>query len=310
LVTKRIAGHGASVPLLKYCAAALEKFKPSTPQQQIAKERLEIPTYVMILTAWDPADAPVYMPRLGALQDSAAAKENIERAADIFVMVEFFPELFTVVRKGLMTPEELLYGQYAYKYLRIWVDAAQAELPGSGKRNRYLSLAFSLNVGVAKIDVMTETLDHPRHETLETFDWDKAFGIGGCLLVEASGVYDFDRMHRYVVDIHSWDGNCRPIHNTALLLHWGDLESANTCADRGLSNYKRLLSEATPDAMTVATGACEWPASLYLLGRSADAAEFLRQAKADWDSAAETYVEITERLPAMGRPQEIGRAHV
>ena len=304
LVNRRIAGHGASMPLLKYCAAALEKFKPSTPPQQIAKERLELTTCALIVSAWDPADSPVYGPRLGALKDSAAAKENIERSADIFLMIEFYPELFTVVRKGLGTPEELLFGQYAYTWVRIWVDAAQAEQTGSGTRNRYLSLAFSLNVGVAWIDVMTETLDYPRHETLETFDWDKAFGIGGSLLVEASKIYDFDRMHRYCVDKHSFDGNCRPIHNTALLLHWGDLESANACADRGLSNYKRLLSEAMPDAMTVATGACDWPASLYLLGRSADAAEFLRQAKADWDTAAETYEELTERLPIMGRPQD------
>ena len=304
LVNKRIASHTTSMPLLKACAAALEKFKPSTPQQQIAKERLELTTCALIVSAWDPADVPVYGPRLGALKGSAAAKENIERAADIFMMLELYPELFKVVRKGLGTPDELLFGQYAYKWTKIWVDAVQAEPPGSGNRNRYLSLAFSLNVGLGFLDLMTETLARPRHETLETFDWDEAFGIGWYLLVEASKIYDFDRMHRYCVDKHSWDGNCRPIHNTALLLHWGDLASANACADRGLSNYKRLLSEAMPDAMTVALGATEWPASLYLLGRNADAAEILRQANTDWDSAAQTYEELTQRLLVMGRPQD------
>ena len=151
---------------------------------------------------------------------------------------------------------------------------------------------------------MTETLDHPRHKTLETFDWDKCFGSGGGLLIEASQTYDFDRMHRYCVAKHSWDGNIRPNIHSPLVFHWGDLESGNACVDRGLSGFKRLMMEATPDACTVALGYSEWPASLYLLGRNADAAEFMRQCKADWDSADDTYAELTQRLPLMGRQDE------
>ena len=304
LVNRSIAGHEASVPLLKACSAALEKCKPSTSQQQVAKERLEIPTLVMILQAWDPADAPVLMPRLGALRDSQASKENMERAADVFLMVDVYPEFFGRTRKGLCTPEELLFGQYMYTFSRMFADAAQAELPGSGPRNRYLSLAFSFNIGLAFLDLMTETLDHPRHKTLETFSWDLAFGNGGCLLVEASETYDFDKMHRYCVAKHSCDGNIRPNIHTPLAFHWGDLESANACVDRGLSGFKRLLMEATPDAATAALGISEWPSSLYMLGRHADAAEFLRQCKADWENADKTYAELTERLPIMGRMED------
>ena len=85
------AGHLSSLSKFKSCAVALQNFKPSTEQQQLAKERLEIPTYVFILQAWDPADSPVYGPRLAALKGCRAAEENIELETDIFMMTEWYP---------------------------------------------------------------------------------------------------------------------------------------------------------------------------------------------------------------------------
>ena len=67
LVDRVSAGHQSARQLFKSCATALQKFKPMTEPQQLAKERLEIPTYVFILQAWDPADSRVYLPRLSVL---------------------------------------------------------------------------------------------------------------------------------------------------------------------------------------------------------------------------------------------------
>ena len=180
--------------MFKKCAAALHNFSPATLAQQLAKQRLEIPTYVFIIQAWDPADAPVFVPRLAALKGSQPANENIELMADIFMMTEWYPEFFSRIRTGIktndgyQTPEESLFGQLAYKWVRIWVDAAQAEQTGSNLRNRYMSLAFCFNVGYSFLDLLTECV--PRHETLELFDWDKSYGKGGSLLIEATLIYD------------------------------------------------------------------------------------------------------------------------
>ena len=39
--------------LFKSCATALEQFRPRTPQQQEAKDRLELSTTVQIINAWE-----------------------------------------------------------------------------------------------------------------------------------------------------------------------------------------------------------------------------------------------------------------
>ena len=43
-----------------------------------------------------------------------------------------------------------------------------------------------------------------------------------------------------------------------------------------------------------------WPWMLYLLGRSEDAAEFMRRNKVDWHNAKETVRKICERTPVLG----------
>ena len=118
-------GHHQSVALFKRCASALQKYKPVTSEDHIAKQRIEIPALALILSAWNPDDAPVYGPRLKLLEDCAAAKENVELGAAIFKLTYWYPELLAVERKGHGTEEELLFGRYAYKYLRLWAVAAQ-----------------------------------------------------------------------------------------------------------------------------------------------------------------------------------------
>ena len=80
---------------------------------------------------------------------------------------------------------------------------------------------------------MAELLDprSPPSATFDTFDWDKAFGVGGSLLIEVTKTYDFDRMHRHNISKNGFDGNARPMH-LALLFHWGDIEAANSVADK------------------------------------------------------------------------------
>jgi hypothetical protein len=51
-------------------------------------------------------------------------------------------------------------------------------------------------------------------------------------------------------------------------------------------------------------GLCEWPQALYLLGRHADAAEFLRQGQADWHSSAATFRQLSERFGLLGNEGE------
>jgi hypothetical protein len=147
---------------------------------------------------------PTYAPLASALRGSQAAADNVEYSLDIFLMCEWYPEYFGVVRRGLMTPEESLFGRYAFKWVKCWLDAAQEHPKGTRLRNRYLSFAFTFNIASGFTDLMTDVLTCPPHETLEMFDWDTAFGENGSLLVEASEIYDFDKMHRYLVQKQSW----------------------------------------------------------------------------------------------------------
>ena len=85
-----------------------------------------------------------------------------------------------------------------------------------------------------------------------------------------------------------------------LYLHWGDLANANANADRALRNHKRFMSDPSPDGSTHCITLCEWPQMLYMLGRTEDAADFMRRNKADWSNAKDTVRQMCERSPLFG----------
>jgi hypothetical protein len=53
LVTRRYGGHHSALPIFKFAAAALQNVEPTTPHRRLLKERLEIPTYTIILQNWE-----------------------------------------------------------------------------------------------------------------------------------------------------------------------------------------------------------------------------------------------------------------
>jgi tetratricopeptide (TPR) repeat protein len=295
-VMRTDGGHADSMDLLKACAAALLQLQPTTPQLQLAKERIEIPCLRTIITAWVPEDSVVYAPRLVALNDSAAARENVERSAAIFLTTVFFPSFFNAVRKGLGTPEEKLFGRNAESWAMIWLKAVKNADPGSPQHTRYLCFCYAFSIGMSFLDLMTDAV--------EDFSYDEIYGEKGCLLNEASKAYDFDRMHTVCVEEQGWDGNIRGNCTFPLFIRWGDLDNARATTDRSLGFLKQLQSTPTPDASTLLNCLEEWPALLYLLGRHHDAAELLQQSSADWASAEETITSVAERLPIIGDPSQ------
>jgi hypothetical protein len=76
LHNRTMTGQAHAIPLLKSCAAALARWAPATPQQADAKDRLELLTVVTILLAWDPADVPLYQPRLEPLMETPAGVDE------------------------------------------------------------------------------------------------------------------------------------------------------------------------------------------------------------------------------------------
>ena len=164
-------GHHQSVALFKRCASALQKYKPVTSEDQIAKQRIEIPALALILTAWNPDDAPVYGSRLKLLEDCAAAKENVELGAAIFKLTYWY-QIFCSRTQRHGTEKELLFGRYAYKYLRLWAVAAQNIHQARSFTVFVFGLYFSLRLGFLDRNA---GFRHQQHEVLEMFDWDTAW---------------------------------------------------------------------------------------------------------------------------------------
>jgi hypothetical protein len=285
LATRVTEGQQSTHGLFKSCAAALEHVRPSTAQEQDAKDRLEFATLTLILNAWDPADVPMYSPRLERLQETAAAKEDRENLALSVIILEVYPEACVRQRCGAHTPEELLESVALLKAMRILVNNFLEKEVGSHARRRALSLAYCFHCEQF-LDLVNDA---------PGFEWDQMFGQGGSYLTEASLAYDFDSFHHLVKNQHSWDGNVRPSHVFPLLLHYGDLASANANADRSLQHFKRMLAEPTPCGTTLCTGLVMWPQALYLLGREEDAAELLRAAGAV--STTPPHSQLTKKAP-------------
>ena len=142
--------------------------------------------------------------------------------------------------------EDSLEGQFLLKADRLFVRNITEKEVGSHARKRALSLAYCFNCEHF-LNILTDA---------DEFEWDEIFGEGGCLLTEASLAYDFDSFHHLVKNQHSWDGNVRPTHVYPLILHYGDLDSANANADRALAGFKRMLRDPTPCGATMASGCC------------------------------------------------------
>lgn len=270
-------------PLFKACATSLENVHPTTAESVDAKQRLELTTIILVLHSWDVDALSTYVPRLNALRDSNAAKYSADTLATIFLMSEYSGEFWGVKRPGAGTAEELRFGKMTWQYMQYYIVAAREEVPGSRERNKLLALAFAMNVGVAFLDMMVEAYE-PSADAV----WDAGFGVGGSLLNEASMGYDFETHHKILLSTQSWDGCLRPSHVLPLFLRWGDLENANANADRALHYYKKFSNQPSRDGNTQQFALLEWPYMLYLLGRSDDALEFMRQNKVDWCNAAET----------------------
>jgi hypothetical protein len=271
LSTRNTTSHGAALPLFKAAAAALERVQPATWEAKCAKERLELPTLVCILNAWEKENIPVYSPRLQALTRSIAASENVTGCAQILLMSEIWPDFMAVKRNGCGSLAELNFGKLVYKFCTMYVDALLREEPGSRRRAQLLVLTYTFNHGTCFIDLMLEAVPE--------FDWDKTYGTGGCLLTEASEAYDFSSMHTAVKTVYSWDGNVRPTYVMPLFVRWGDLQGAGANVDRGLGVFKQMMADSAPDAATWLICIMEWPVVLHLMGRSADAVAFMRQSR-------------------------------
>jgi tetratricopeptide (TPR) repeat protein len=304
------AGTHVSQPLFQACAAALEHHQPTTPEGIDAKQRLELTTIFGVLTNWDANAVSTYLPRLNALQDSAAAKANPDTLAAVFLMNEFSLEFWSVERKGAGTASELRFGKQSFQYMNYFIEAAQAEPVGSRKRNKLLALAFAMNVGTSFQDMMIESMLNSggpdAHEPSPDGIWDRAFGAGGCLLNEASMVYDYESHHKILLSTQSWDGCLRPSHVLALYLRWGDLANANANAEKALRNFKRFMTQSSPDGNTQMFTLAEWPSMLYLLGRSEDVVEFMRENRVDWSHAAETALAIGQVTSFVGQMETEG----
>lgn len=208
LETRNSFGIAASHPLLKRCAAVLERVQPEAAatalQAKDAKERLELSTLMLILLAWDTADIAVYQSRLEPLKSSDAAKANTDMLAFIFLMQHYFPQFFGVQHKGTRTPDELLFGKMTWTHLRFYLETVAQEEIGSRKRARFLALAFGFNHSSCFLDLMLDAHDEP--EAL----WDAAFGPEGSLLKEVSIAYDYDKHHTMLKSQHSFDGAVKP----------------------------------------------------------------------------------------------------
>ena len=209
-------------------------------------------------------------------------------------MCEMYPK-FVALRKGTGTDEERAFPRHSIKYFMLFVNALRTVEPGSREHSRLLSLAFSFQVGSCFLDFMAGE---------EEFSYDAGFGSEGSLLIEASKTYDYTMMHRYCVAQHSWDGNIRPNHCFPLFVRWGSIQNSNSCADRSLSAFKRMVLEPTPDALTYIQCLVEWPSVLYLLGRQSDAAELLRKSAADWANAEQTLTDIASRVAIVGKTED------
>jgi hypothetical protein len=295
-VNRGTDGVAAAQPLLKLCAAALERVQPATAIEVDAKASLELSVLVAILLAWNPPDVPLYMSRLTPLMDTKAAKAAAEMRSCVFLMRELYPNVFSVVRKGLRNAEEMLFGQLSNQFLSILLEGVRSAEPGSRRHKKLLALCFSFNISIAFLDMMTEHAE---------FDWEHSFGTRGQLLNDASRAYDFDKHHKQCLKLFSFDGNLHPSHVLPLFVHWGDLENANSNADRHLSSMTRFLTQPQADSWTLAKGILEWPQMLYLLNRNADAMRFMREAGADWHAIIPTMADIVERTPLINEGNRV-----
>jgi hypothetical protein len=185
-----------SIPMFKASAEALENVKPTTTAAQDAKDRLELKVIVMILLAWDPKDFEVFGQHCSRLCRAKGAQEN---PAHLFTLTLFdrgFPEWSGRFRKGAAQTDptseagkiELKFGLVCSDLVKHALDGANKAQPGSRKRARFLVLAYAMNVGTSFLHHIVESGDT---ETI----WDSMFGVGGCLLTEASEAYDSHRPH-------------------------------------------------------------------------------------------------------------------
>ena len=125
----------------------------------------------------------------------------------LYLFSTHFPEWFSVQRVGSGSPEELNFGKVAFKYVSYYLEGVHANEAGSRMRTKLLVLAYAMQAGASFLDCMVEGAFEPPEAI-----WDKAFGVGGCLLNEASMAYEYDLHHALLLSQHSWDGCLRVSH--------------------------------------------------------------------------------------------------
>ena len=280
--------------LLRASASALERIAmgdgSSNGVSQLNKDRLEFKVITSLMKMWDKDDMPRFKPRLDELKDSEAAREDADGLFQCILVGDHYP--------ALLAADSSMAGHHVAVMAKVMTDAA-ALVDDPFERGRLLACGFTC---------MTCWFDMMRLDIKQSVpEWSTIYGENGSLILEGMRLYDPSKTLQHVVNVASLDMfGVGPSGVWPLLLHFGDIDAANSVADQALSNLRPMLGDwlhpSEQHLHTVCFLNQYWPLALHLLNRRDDMAKLmvethLQPGKDDTDA---NWARWAEACPAYG----------
>eukprot|EP01052_Picozoa_sp_SAG31_P036992 SAG31_NODE_4700_length_3024_cov_2.572308_2_plen_472_part_00 len=231
---------------------------------------------------WRAEDMLVYGERLERLMSSDAAKEDVDKTFQALLVSQQYPA-YIVAHTGRDGTEAAIGSLWA-KSAQLYLDAAAGATPGSFEHAKYITMLTGWHAGPLFVDFLASSQD---------FNWVHYFGKEGSRIKESLDAYEryHERLTVVLTYLLTFDGMCCLTSVPfPLFARWGDVESARSTSDRCMKLFEGILQGPTGKApCAFPYGTTMWPQMLYLLGKDADAVEFMKRMKVDGPNADATF---------------------